>query len=392
MVLQLDLSDNQLCGIDNRGRGTYTAEGITAIADALRVNGTLTVTNLLRNRLDAESAKMLAEVAKQKGVLLYGIQRDQTTADFSRGVFGGLFGGGGGGLFGAAAKATEVEPDEVPDDEMIPEVEHLRPRDREPSATPGQGRQDMTEASLAAAPPEQQKQLLGDCLFPLISQVQPALAGKITGMLLEMDNGELLNLLESPEALNAKITEAVSVLAAAPPEQQKRLLGECLFPLISQVQPAFAGKITGMLLEMDNGELLNLLESPEALNAKIVEAVSVLETMGQPQAYPPPPQAYPPPQQREAAEEHRRREDAKTALDAAMNSNDEAALQAALHAGQELALPVELLERGVLRLSELQEERREAEAMALAEVEAAWSRRPRQPQRRRPLGKECPTR
>ena len=81
-------------------------------------------------------------------------------------------------------------------------------------------------------------------------------------------------------------------------------------------------------------------------------------------------------QQREAAEEHRRREDAKTALDAAMNSNDEAALQAALHEGQELALPVELLERGVFRLSELQEERRErreAEAMALAEVEAARS-------------------
>jgi hypothetical protein len=32
-----------------------------------------------------------------------------------------------------------------------------------------------------------------------------------------------------------------------------------------------------MLLEMDNGELLSLLESPEALNAKIMKAVSVLE-------------------------------------------------------------------------------------------------------------------
>jgi hypothetical protein len=41
------------------------------------------VTNLLRNQLDAESAKMLAEVAKQKGISLCGIQRDQTTADFS---------------------------------------------------------------------------------------------------------------------------------------------------------------------------------------------------------------------------------------------------------------------------------------------------------------------
>ena len=46
------------------------------------VNGSLTVTNLLGNRLDAKSAKMLAEVAKQKGISLCGIQRDQTTASF----------------------------------------------------------------------------------------------------------------------------------------------------------------------------------------------------------------------------------------------------------------------------------------------------------------------
>ena len=42
MVLQLDLLSNQLCGLDRYGKGTYTAEGITAIADALRVNSALT--------------------------------------------------------------------------------------------------------------------------------------------------------------------------------------------------------------------------------------------------------------------------------------------------------------------------------------------------------------
>jgi NLR family CARD domain-containing protein 3 len=48
------------------------------------VTGALAVTNLMRNELDGESAKMLSEVAKQKGISLCGIQRDQTTADFSR--------------------------------------------------------------------------------------------------------------------------------------------------------------------------------------------------------------------------------------------------------------------------------------------------------------------
>jgi len=77
---------------------------------------------------------------------------------------------------------------------------------------PGQEGSGLTTAMLAAAPPEQQKQMLGERLFPLVQRLQPELAGKITGMLLEMDNSELLLLLESPEALSAKVDEAIQVL------------------------------------------------------------------------------------------------------------------------------------------------------------------------------------
>ena len=73
------LKELDLSGSDNIGG----AAGAKHVAKMLGVNGSLTVANLLGNRLDAESAKMLAEVAKQKGISLCGIRRDQTSAVFS---------------------------------------------------------------------------------------------------------------------------------------------------------------------------------------------------------------------------------------------------------------------------------------------------------------------
>jgi len=70
----------------------------------------------------------------------------------------------------------------------------------------------LTAAALAAASPGMQKQMLGEKLYPLVAKKQPELAGKIVGMMLEMDNSELLMQLESDQMLNAKINEAMTVL------------------------------------------------------------------------------------------------------------------------------------------------------------------------------------
>ncbi|KAM6977042.1 polyadenylate-binding protein 1-like [Aplochiton taeniatus] len=77
-----------------------------------------------------------------------------------------------------------------------------------------QGQEPLTASMLAAAPLMEQKQLLGERLYPLIQALHPNLAGKITGMLLEIDNSELLHMLESPESLHSKVEEAVAVLQA----------------------------------------------------------------------------------------------------------------------------------------------------------------------------------
>merc|ERR1711988_77364 len=76
------------------------------------------------------------------------------------------------------------------------------------------GQEPLTASMLAAAPPQEQKQMLGERLFPLIARMYPDLAGKITGMLLEIDNADLLHMLEDHNSLKSKVEEAVAVLQA----------------------------------------------------------------------------------------------------------------------------------------------------------------------------------
>ncbi|TKY84564.1 hypothetical protein EX895_006466 [Sporisorium graminicola] len=93
-----------------------------------------------------------------------------------------------------------------------------QPMPRGPAARPA-GRPEgagqpgvLTAAALAKASPEEQKQMLGEAIYPKVAAGQPELAGKLTGMILELPVTELLHLLEESEALDAKVNEALEVL------------------------------------------------------------------------------------------------------------------------------------------------------------------------------------
>ncbi|CBY09289.1 unnamed protein product [Oikopleura dioica] len=82
-----------------------------------------------------------------------------------------------------------------------------------------------------------------------------------------------------PKAPDTEQPLNATILAAAPPQEQKQLLGERLYPSIRQLYPELCGKITGMLLEIENSELLAMLDTksnPGLLQEKVQEAVTVL--------------------------------------------------------------------------------------------------------------------
>ncbi|CAK8569494.1 unnamed protein product [Lathyrus sativus] len=109
------------------------------------------------------------------------------------------------------------------------------------------------------------------------NNVQDAPVQNIAGGMMSYDMGGLPLRDVPPMPIHALAT----ALANAPPEQQRTMLGEALYPLVDQLEHDSAAKVTGMLLEMDQPEVLHLIESPDALKAKVAEAMDVLRNVSQ---------------------------------------------------------------------------------------------------------------
>jgi len=64
-------------------------------------------------------------------------------------------------------------------------------------------------------------------------------------------------------------------------KEKKQYLGEIIYPFVYAREPTTAAKITGMLLEIDDEELINYSKNTDNLIRKIEEASNVLKRYNQ---------------------------------------------------------------------------------------------------------------
>ncbi|CAL9239322.1 unnamed protein product [Arabidopsis halleri] len=97
---------------------------------------------------------------------------------------------------------------------------------------------DLPPFDLASLPPKEQRNMIGSTLYYSVEEIEPRFAPKITGMILEMDQDKVLHLLESPEALKEVVKEAMEILADWIPQQMQLLGKEDACKFLASMLPA----------------------------------------------------------------------------------------------------------------------------------------------------------
>ncbi len=148
---------------------------------------------------------------------------------------------------------------------------------------------------------QKEKTLLGEQLYDMISEWYPDQADKITGMLLELDVITLNLLVKDSAALKEKASHAANVLSNTNIDkgiphslastsnsvqesgstmlsdyEMKHTLAEQLYSIIDKWYPGEAGKLTGMLMDIDCTVLKNLVINEQLLKKKLEGALATL--------------------------------------------------------------------------------------------------------------------
>ncbi|KAK9127590.1 hypothetical protein Syun_016387 [Stephania yunnanensis] len=150
---------------------------------------------------------------------------------------------------------------------------------------PSQGDGLLTYVPPAQKPPLQQVNSFSELKFAPQEQPKYATTFGVPNTTYKMKNKYSTNPFSAtsahlfPACQGAKMTSN-GVLTSVSQQQQKQILGDHIFPFVKNLKHKDAGKLTGMILEMDNTELLRLLDSPNALTAKVGEAAQMLKKHG----------------------------------------------------------------------------------------------------------------
>ncbi|XP_030623771.1 uncharacterized protein LOC115807053 [Chanos chanos] len=134
---------------------------------------------------------------------------------------------------------------------------------------------------------------LGEQLYELILPKHPDIAGKLTGMLLELPGPVLVQMLKNEALLNEALERALTALQRSTgngnftsPDNDvasasSDSIGERLYDLIDLYDTGHTQKITGMLLEQKKEAVLQLLSDPALLEKKVKLAMETLKQQGE---------------------------------------------------------------------------------------------------------------
>ncbi|KAJ8339049.1 hypothetical protein SKAU_G00358350 [Synaphobranchus kaupii] len=122
----------------------------------------------------------------------------------------------------------------------------------------------------------------GGKLYGLIYPRHAEMAGKLTGMLLELPGTVLAQILQEEAMLTEALNKALSALELSR-GQQVYSLGEQLYKLVEVYNTGLTEKITGMLLEQKKLDVQKLLSDPGLLEEKVNIALKMLEDRQSPE-------------------------------------------------------------------------------------------------------------